>query len=46
MYHIWEGCSHLDLNQKGWEGVKWIHVAQVRDQWQGSESTVKNLQVP
>lgn len=47
MYHRWEGCSHLDLNQKGWEGVDWNYVLQIRDQWQGSwEHSKKNLQVP
>jgi len=24
-----------DLRKMGWEGVDWMHLAQVRDQWRG-----------
>jgi hypothetical protein len=30
----------------GWEGVDWIHLAQVRDQWQPFVNTVMNLRFP
>jgi hypothetical protein len=29
-----------------WERVDWIHLAQVRDQWQTLEKSVMNLWVP
>jgi len=35
----------MDLGEIGWEGVDWIHLAQVMDQWQAPVNMVKNLQV-
>jgi len=35
----------MDLKEIGWEGVKWIHQAQGRDQWQALVNSVMNLQV-
>jgi hypothetical protein len=28
----WKGYIRIDLREIGWEGVDWIHLAQVRDQ--------------
>jgi hypothetical protein len=36
----------IDVGETGWEGVDWIHVAQVRDQWWAVVNTVMNLRVP
>jgi hypothetical protein len=36
----------MDLRKIGWEGVYWIHLAQVRDEWQSIANTTMNLQVP
>jgi hypothetical protein len=32
----WEGNIRMYLREIGWEGMDWIHLAQVRDQWVGS----------
>jgi hypothetical protein len=36
----------MDLGEIVWEGVKWMHLAQDRDQWQALVNTVMNLRVP
>jgi hypothetical protein len=36
----------MDLREKGWESVHWIHLARERDQWRAVVNTVMNLQVP
>jgi hypothetical protein len=33
----------MDLKDRGWGGVDWIHLAQDRDQWR---ATVMNLRIP
>jgi hypothetical protein len=40
-----EDYIRVDLQQIGWEGMYWIHLAQVRDQWLALVNTVMNLQV-
>jgi hypothetical protein len=35
----------LDLREIRWEGVEWMHLAQVRDQWWILVSMVINLRV-
>jgi len=30
----------MELRETGWEGVDWIHLAQVRYQWRALENTV------
>jgi Mlc titration factor MtfA (ptsG expression regulator) len=36
--------ERLQVHTK-WEGVKWIHLAEDREQWQTLMNTVMNLQV-
>jgi hypothetical protein len=36
----------MDLQQVGYEGVGWIHLAEDREQWQCVVSMVINLQGP
>jgi hypothetical protein len=36
----------MDLRERGWGGVSWIHVAEDRDQWRALMDTVINLRVP
>jgi hypothetical protein len=36
----------MDLGEKGWDGMDWINVAQVRDQWRALQNTIMNLRVP
>jgi hypothetical protein len=33
--HRWEDNIRMVLREIRWEGVKWIHLAQDRDQWGG-----------
>jgi len=33
----------MDVREIGWEVVGWIHLAQVRDQWQAVLNTAMNL---
>jgi hypothetical protein len=39
----YEDNIKMDLRKIGWEGVKWKHLAQDRDQWWVSVVTVTNL---
>jgi hypothetical protein len=32
----------MDLKDKGWEGLDWIHQLQDTDQWQAVVNTVMN----
>jgi hypothetical protein len=41
----WETNIAMNLTERGWEGVDWIHLAQDRDQWQAVVNTVMNLWV-
>jgi hypothetical protein len=36
----------MDLREIGWDGVDWIDMVQVRDQWRAHVNTVLNLRVP
>jgi hypothetical protein len=36
----------MDLREIGWDGVDWIELAQVRDQWRALVNTMMNLRVP
>jgi hypothetical protein len=36
----------MDLREIGWDGVDWVDLAQVRDQWRALVNTVMNLRVP
>jgi len=36
----------MDLREKGWEVVGWIHPAQDMEWWWALVNTVMNLQVP
>jgi hypothetical protein len=42
----WEVNIRMDLREKGWDCVDWIHLAQDRDQWLALVNTVMNLRVP
>jgi hypothetical protein len=43
----WEDNIRMDLREKGWEDVDWMHQAKVRDQQQQAlVNTVINLWVP
>jgi hypothetical protein len=37
--------GRMDLREKGWEVIDWIHLAQDRGQWQVLVNTVMNLRV-
>jgi hypothetical protein len=39
----WEDNVRIDLRERGWGGLDWIHLAQDRDQWRALVSTVINL---
>jgi hypothetical protein len=36
----------MDLREIGWDGMKWIDMAQDRDQWRALVNRVLNLRVP
>jgi hypothetical protein len=44
--HRWEDNIRLDLREIVWEDVKWMHLAQDRDQWWDLVNTVMNIPVP
>jgi hypothetical protein len=41
----WEDGIKMDLREIGWEGVKWIHLAQDRDPCRAVVNAVMNLGV-
>jgi hypothetical protein len=36
----------MHLKEIGWEDIKWIHLAQDKDQWEANLKMVMNLHVP
>jgi hypothetical protein len=42
----WVYIIRTDLREIRWGGMKWIDLAQVRDQWMALANTVMNLRVP
>jgi len=43
--HRWENIG-LDLRERGWGGVDWIHLAQDREEWWALLNVVMNVWVP
>jgi hypothetical protein len=41
----WEDGIKMDLEEIGWGGVEWIHLAQDRDRWRALVNAVMNLRV-
>ena len=39
----WEDSIKMGAKETGWEGVNWIHVAQIRDQWRAVVNTAMNI---
>jgi hypothetical protein len=44
--HRWEDNIIMDVREIKLEGVEWMHVAQVKDQWRVLANTVINLRIP
>jgi hypothetical protein len=42
----WVENIKIYLRETGWDGVDWIELAQVRDQWRALVNTVMKLRVP
>jgi hypothetical protein len=42
----WVVDTKMDLRVKGWGGMDWIDLAEVRDQWRAPMDTGMNLGVP
>jgi hypothetical protein len=42
----WEDNIEMELQEVGWEGVDWFHMAQDRDRWHALVNAVMNLRVP
>jgi hypothetical protein len=36
----------MDLNEMAWEGVKWIHLAQYRNNWRALVNMAVGIRVP
>jgi hypothetical protein len=36
----------IDLGEKVWEDVDWMHLDQDRDQWRALVNTIMNLRIP
>jgi hypothetical protein len=43
--HRWVVDIKMDLRERRWDGVNWIHLAQDRDQWRALVNMVMNLRV-
>jgi hypothetical protein len=41
----WENVFRMDLEERGWGGVEWIHLAQDRDRWRTLVNAVMNLRI-
>ncbi|PNF30021.1 hypothetical protein B7P43_G05842, partial [Cryptotermes secundus] len=44
--HRWVDNIKMDLREIGWDGMDWIDLAQIMDQWRALENTVMNHRVP
>jgi hypothetical protein len=44
--HRWEDNIKIDLRERGFGDVDWIHLAQDRDTWRALVNTMLNLWVP
>jgi hypothetical protein len=44
--HRWEDNIKMDLREKEWGDMDWIHLAQDRDQWWAFVDMVMNLWFP
>jgi hypothetical protein len=44
--HRWEDNIKMDLRERGWKSVDWMHLAQGRDQLRAVVNTVMNLRLP
>jgi hypothetical protein len=42
----WVDNIKIDLRDIGWDGMDWIDLAQVRDNWRALVNTMMNLRVP
>jgi hypothetical protein len=42
----WVDNINMDLGEIEWDGMRWIDLAQDRNQWRGLVNTVTNLRVP
>jgi hypothetical protein len=42
----WENNIKTDVNETGWGGADWSHLAQDRDQWTAHLNTVINIRIP
>jgi hypothetical protein len=42
----WEDNIRMDLREREWEHVDWMHLDRNRDQWRTVVNTVMYLQVP
>jgi hypothetical protein len=42
----WANNIKMDLREMEWDGMDWIDLAQVRNQWNALVNTVMNLRVP
>jgi hypothetical protein len=42
----WVDNIKMDLKEIGWDSVKWIDIAQDRDQWRTLVNKVLNIRVP
>jgi hypothetical protein len=41
----WVDHIKMDLREIGWDGMDWIDLAQVMDQWRALVNTLMNLRV-
>jgi hypothetical protein len=42
----WVDNIKIDLREIEWDGMDWVDLAKVRDQWRALVNTVMNLRVP
>jgi hypothetical protein len=42
----WKDNIRMDPRKIGWEGVDWMHLTQVGNQWRALLNTVMDLRIP
>jgi hypothetical protein len=42
----WYNNIKTDFKEIGWDGMEWIDLAQVRDNWRAVVKTTVNLRIP
>jgi len=44
--HRWENNIKVDIQEAGWDDIRWNNLAQDRDRWRALVNVIMNLRAP